>query len=60
MTTDNIVCGKTAEDCRLSLFQDSVFAGDLEDSQFTSGGILCTFGSRTFVRIDLQEANVSV
>ena len=41
--------GKTAEDCRLSLFQDSVFAGDLEDSKLTSGGTLCIFGSRTFV-----------
>ena len=33
------------------LFQDSDFAGDLEDSKSTSGGILCIFGSRTFVPI---------
>ena len=37
--------------CRLGLFQDSDFAGDLEDSKFTSGGTLCVFGSHTFVPI---------
>ena len=31
------------------LFQDSDFAGYLEDSKSTSGGTLCVFGSRTFV-----------
>ena len=41
--------GNTAQQCRLGLFQDSDFAGDLEDSKSTSGGILCMFGSRTFV-----------
>ena len=30
-------------------FQDSDFAGDLEDSKSTSGCVLCIFGSRTFV-----------
>ena len=30
--------GNTVQQCRLGLFQDSVFAGDLEDSS-TSGGI---------------------
>ena len=30
-------------------FQDSDFAGDLEDSKSTSGGKLCVFGSHTFV-----------
>ena len=35
--------------CRLGLFQDSDFAGDLEDSKSTSGGILCIFASHTFV-----------
>ena len=39
----------TAKQCRLGLFQDSDFAGDLEDSKFTSGGTLCIFGSHTFV-----------
>ena len=37
--------------CRLGLFQNSDFAGDLEDSKSTSGGTLCIFGSHTFVPI---------
>ena len=41
--------GHAAKQCRLGLFQDSDFAGDLEDSKSTSGGILCILGSRTFV-----------
>ena len=43
--------GNTAQQCRLGLFQDSDFAGDLEDSKSTSGGVLCIFGSQTFVPI---------
>ena len=43
--------GNTAKQCRLGLFQDSDFAGVLEDSKSTSGGTLCVFGSRTFVPI---------
>ena len=43
--------GNTAQHCRLGLFQDSDFAGDLEDSKSTSGGVLCIFGSRTFVQV---------
>ena len=43
--------GNTARQCRLGLFQDSDFAGDLGDSKSTSGGILCIFGSHTFVPI---------
>ena len=41
--------GNTSQQCRLGLFQDSDFAGDLEDSKSTSGGILCIFGSHSFV-----------
>ena len=41
--------GNTAQQCRLGLFPDPDFAGDLEDSISTSGGILCIFGSHTFV-----------
>ena len=41
--------GNTAKQCRLGLFQDSDFAGDLEHSKSTSGGTLCIFGSYTFV-----------
>ena len=43
--------GNTAKQCRLGLFQDSDFAGDLEDSISTSGGTSCIFGSHTFVPI---------
>ena len=43
--------GNTAKQCRLGLFQDSGFAGDLGDSKSTSGGTLCVFGSHTFVPI---------
>ena len=57
--------GNIAKQCRLDcfrtltlreilktgLFQDSDFAGDLEDSKSTSGGTLCIFGSHTFVPI---------
>ena len=43
--------GNTAKQCRLGLFQDSDFAGDLEDSKSTSGGTLCILGSHTFVPI---------
>ena len=43
--------GNTAKQCRLGLFQDYDFAGDLEDSKSTSGGTLCVFESHTFVPI---------
>ena len=50
MKTDNVVMWvNTAKQCRLGLFQDSDFAGDLEDSKSTSGGTLCIFGSHTLV-----------
>ena len=41
--------GNTAQQCRLGLLQDSDFAGDFEDSKSTLRGILCIFGSHTFV-----------
>ena len=44
-----MLCGNTAKQCRLGLFQDSDCAGDLEDPKSTSGGTLCIFGSHTFV-----------
>ena len=37
--------------CRLGLFQDSDFAGDLEDSKSTSGWTLWVFGTHTCVPI---------
>ena len=53
MNTNKIVMWviNTARQCRLGLFQDSDFAGNLEDSKSTSGGTLCVFGSHTFVPI---------
>ena len=42
--------GNTAQQCRLGLLDDFDFAGDLfEASKSTSRGILCIFGSHTFV-----------
>ena len=53
--------GNTAKQCRLGLFQDSVFAGDLEDSKSTSGGTLRIFGSHTFVPISwMRKKQTSV
>ena len=43
--------GNTAQQCRSELLQDSDFAGDLEDSKSTSGGMLSIFESRTLVPI---------
>ena len=43
--------GNTAKQCRLGLFEDSDFAGDLEDSKSTSGRTFCVFGIHTFVPI---------
>ena len=43
--------GNTAQHCRLGFFQDSDFAGDLEDSKSTSERVLCIFGRRTIVSI---------
>ena len=52
MNTNNIVMWVTQQNnADLGLFQDSDFAGDLEDSKSTSGGTLCIFGSHTFVPI---------
>ena len=53
--------GNTAKQCRLELFQDSDFARDLADSKSTSVGILCIFGSHTFVPISwMCEKQTSV
>ena len=43
--------GSTAQHCRLGLLQDPDCDGDLEDSESTSGGLLCIFWSRTFVPV---------
>ena len=53
--------GNTAKQRRLGLFQDSDFAGELEDSKSTSSGTLCIFGSHTFVPISwMCEKQTSV
>ena len=49
--------GNTAQQCRSGLFQDSYFAGDLEDSKSTSSGTPCVFGSHTFVPISWMCKN---
>ena len=52
MNINSIVfVGNPAKQCRLGQFQDSDFAGYLEDSTSTSGETLCVFGSHTFVPI---------
>ena len=43
--------GNTASKSKISLFQDPHFACDLADSKSTSGNVLCTLGSHTFVLI---------
>ena len=51
--------GNTAKQCRLGLFQDSDFAGDLEDSKSTSGGTFVRFW-KSYIRakkLDVQETN---
>ena len=49
VNTDSMSCGKYNTLVSFGEFQDSDFAGDLEDSKSTSGGELCIFGSHTFV-----------
>ena len=49
----------TAQKCRLGISQDSDFAGDSEDSKSTSGGLLCIFGSHTFVPISKKQTSVA-
>ena len=43
--------GDSADTCELALFDDAGFAGDLNDSRSTSGGILFLVGPNTFVPI---------
>ena len=53
--------GNTAQHCRLGLFQDPDFAGDLGDSKSTFGGIFCLFGRRTFVPVNwMRKKQTSV
>ena len=53
-TEDHCMCsfvGDEAKDCKLALFCDASFAGDLQDSKSTSGVILCLVGPNTFCPI---------
>ena len=53
-------CGNN-QYCYVGLFEDSDFAGDLEDSKSISGGTLCVFGSQTFVSISrISKKQISV
>ena len=53
--------GNTAQQCRLGLYQDSDFAGDLEDAKSTSGGVLCFFPKSHVCanKLDVQETGLS-
>ena len=53
MNTNSIVMWvRLQNNAGWDFFQDSDFAGDLEDSTSTWGGTLCVFGSHTFVPIN--------
>ena len=43
--------GDKPQNCKLVLFSDASFAGDLEDSKSTTGAYLVLVGPRTFVPI---------
>ena len=61
MNTNIIVMWETLPNNADWDFQDSDFAGDLEDSNSTSGGSLCVFG-KSYVcsnQLDVQETNFS-
>ena len=51
--------GNAAQHCRLGLFQDSDFAGDLVDSRSTSREILCFF-KRSFPLVGCARNETSV
>ena len=43
--------GDNPADCRIGLFVDANYAGDVKDSKSTSGGMIVLFGPRTFAPI---------
>ena len=53
--------GDTAKQCRLGLFQDSDFAGDLEDSKIYFGRSIVLFWESNICSntLDVQETNIS-
>ena len=56
-----LFCGNTAKQCRLGLFQDSDFAGDLEDSKSTSCAKFVRFWKSYICsnKVDVRETNFS-
>ena len=56
--------GNTAQKCRLGLFQDSDFAGDLEDSKSTTGGrssfLFLRKPNMCAIKLDVQKLNLSL
>ena len=60
VNTNNIVVN-TVKQCRLGLFQDSDFAGDLKDSKSTSGGNIVRFWKSYICsnKLDVFETNFS-
>ena len=53
-TADHVLTsyvGDEAKDCKLMLFVDASFAGDLVGSKSTTGGLLCVIGPRTYCPI---------
>ena len=50
--------GNTAQHCRFGLFQDSDFAGDLEDSKSTSGGMSPSVGCARSVSHSSRETEI--
>ena len=52
----------TPQQGRLGLFQDSDFAGDLEDSKSTSGGLLCFFWKSNICpdKLDVQQTDLDL
>ena len=58
----NCSVGKTTQQRKLGLLQDSDFAGDLEDSKSTTRGVLCIFRESHVCssKLDVQEIEISV
>ena len=54
--------GNKAQHCRLGLFQDSDFAGDVEDSKINIRRSFVLFRKSNICtdQLDVQEANVSI
>ena len=47
--------GDAPEDCKILLFSDADFAGDLQSSKSTSGAFIAIVGENTFAPIDILD-----